>query len=228
MQRVERIGKMKCYRIITLLVCVVVLMAGCKTRSGIGGEAAAGKEAAAHASRKGEGVDAVTGATVGGNAGASIVKVMERQRKEIEEAAPPGVRVEAVGGGEALKVTLDTDVFFAANSSTLKTASRGALAELSAVLNERADMDIKIFCYTDNTGKAEYNLILSTKRAKSIYDRMIGCGVEGHRMACEGKGDADPIADNGTPEGRMQNRRVEILLFAGEGMLRAAQEGTLK
>lgn len=228
MPTVERIVEMKKGRIVVLLVCVAVLMAGCKTHSGIGGKAAAGSEAVADASQKGEGVDAVTGATVGGDAGASIAKVMEREKKEIEDAALPGAHVEAVSGGEALKVIIDTDALFAANSSVLKAASRSALSELSAMLNGRADIDIKVSCYTDNTGKSEYNLILSSKRAKSICDRMTEYGVDGQRIACEGKGDADPIAGNDTPEGRGQNRRVEILLFAGEGMLRAAQDGTLK
>lgn len=228
MQVVERIAKMKKGQIAVLLMCAMVLMAGCKTRHGMGEGAAAGTEAAAGAPQKGKDVDAVTGATVGGNVGASIAKVMEREKKEIEDAALPGVSVEAVSGGEALKVTLDTDVLFAANSSVLKAASRSAVSELSDILAERADIDIKIVCHTDNTGKEEYNLILSSKRAKSICLRMTECGVEGQRMSCEGKGSADPKAGNDTPEGRDQNRRVEILLFAGKGMLRAAQEGTLK
>ena len=228
MQTMERKVKMKKENIVVLLMCAMVLMAGCKARHGAMGEAAAGSEAAAGTPQKGEDVDATTGATVGGTAGASIAKVMEREKKVIESAALPGAHVEAVSGGEALKVTLDTDVLFAANSSVLKAASRSAISELSVMLAERADIDIKVFCHTDNTGKTDYNLILSSKRAKSICDRMKECGVQGQRMTCEGKGDADPIAGNDTPEGRGQNRRVEILLFAGEGMLRAAQEGTLK
>lgn len=228
MQVVERIVKMKRGQIAVLLMCAALLMAGCKARHGVGGEAAAGTGAVAGAPQKGKDVDATTGATVGGDVGASIATVMDHQKKEIEDAALPGVSVEAVRGGEALMVTIGTDDLFAANSSVLKAASRTALTKLSDILAERADIDAKIVCHTDSTGKEEYNLILSSKRAKSICLRMKEYGVGEQRMSCEGKGSANPKAGNDTPEGRDQNRRVEILLFAGKGMLRAAQEGTLK
>jgi K(+)-stimulated pyrophosphate-energized sodium pump len=69
---------------------------------------------------------------------------------------------------------------------------------------------VKIGGYTDNTAERSYNLKLSQDRANAAMNQIASLGVDRSRMEAEGYGDADPIADNSTPEGRQRNRRVDI------------------
>ncbi len=222
---------MKHLKLLSVLLCMAVVFTSCGTWTntgkgtaiGVGGGAAAGAGIGALAGNTALG--AVIGAAVGGTAGALIGK----KKKELEATLPPETTVETINNGEALKVTFDSGILFATNSSTLSDASRSALRKLAVSLNENPDTDIKIVGYTDNTGKVDYNQTLSEKRAKSVYDyMMVDQGVSGRRMEYEGKGVHDPVASNDTPEGRALNRRVEILILANEKMIQDAQQGTLK
>jgi outer membrane protein OmpA-like peptidoglycan-associated protein len=91
------------------------------------------------------------------------------------------------------------------------------------VFNEYADTNIEIFGYTDNTGKPEYNLTLSQRRAESVKDYLVSKGLKSSRFKTSGLGIADPIATNDTPEGRSQNRRVEFAITANEKMVQEAK-----
>ena len=170
---------------------------------------------------------AVLGAAVGGTAGALIGKKMDKQKKELEQTVPDAT-IESVNNGEALKVTFDSGILFATNSSTLSDASKTALRNFAASLKQNPDTDIKIIGYTDNTGKVDYNQLLSEKRARSVYDYLMTQGVSTNRMSYEGRGVHDPVADNNTPEGRALNRRVEIVILPNEKMIQEAKQGTLK
>ncbi len=219
---------MKYFRIFPLLLCVMVLLAGCKTKSNATKEVLANGEALVGEMGKGSSLGVVPGSVVNSTVGALIVKKLDTQKKALEATLPSGISVSAIEGGGALKVVFDSDVLFAANSSTLKGSSSNALNSLVANLNENPDTDIKIIGYTDNTGKEEYNQILSAKRAKSIYTRMKEQGVSEQRMKYDGKGSQNPIAGNDTPESRAKNRRMEVLILAGEKMIQNAQQGILK
>lgn len=215
-----------------LLLCVTVLFSGCGasntvkgTGIGVGAGGAVGAGIGALAGNTALG--AVIGAAVGGTAGALIGKKMDKQKKEIE-AAVPEATVEAVNDGEALKVTFDSGILFATNSSTVSEASKSALRNFATSLKANPDTYIKIIGHTDNTGKVDYNQLLSEKRAKSVYDYLMLQGVSSDRMTYEGKGIHQPIADNSTPEGRSLNRRVEIMIMANEKMIQEAQQGSLK
>ena len=219
---------MKYFRIFPLLLCVVVLLAGCKTKSNATKEVLANGEALVGEMGKGSSLGVAPGSVVNSTVGALIVKKLDTQKKALEATLPSGISVSAIEGGGALKVVFDSDVLFAANSSTLKGSSSNVLNSLVANLNENPDTDIKIIGYTDNTGKEEYNQILSAKRAKSIYTRMKEQGVSEQRMKYDGKGSQNPIAGNDTPENRAKNRRMEVLILAGEKMIQNAQQGILK
>ena len=69
---------------------------------------------------------------------------------------------------------------------------------------------IEIHAHTDSMGEVAYNQSLSEKRANSVRDYMIGKGVAAERMVAKGYGETQPIADNGTRDGRAENRRVEL------------------
>lgn len=215
-----------------LLLCVAVLFSGCNasntvkgTGIGVGAGGAVGAGIGALAGNTGLG--AIIGAAVGGTAGALIGKKMDKQKKELQQSLPDAT-VETVNNGEAIKVTFDSGILFATNSSTLSDASRNALRNFANSLKSNPDTDIRIVGFTDNTGKVDYNQTLSEKRAKSVYDYLMMQGVSSDRMVYEGKGVHDPVADNSTPEGRSLNRRVEILILANDKMVKDAKSGTLK
>ena len=100
---------------------------------------------------------AVIGAAVGGTAGALIGKKMDKQKKELEATLPEDTKIESVNNGEALKVTFDSGILFATNSSTLSDASKSALRNFATSLKANPDTDIRIIGFTDNTGKVDYN-----------------------------------------------------------------------
>lgn len=196
------------------------------TAIGVGGGTAVGAGIGALAGNTALG--AVLGAAVGGTAGALIGKKMDKQKKELEATLPDQTTVETINNGEALKVTFDSGILFATNSSTLSAASMSALRNFATSLKANPDTDIRIIGYTDNTGKVDYNQLLSEKRAKSVYDYLMQQGISSDRMVYEGRGVHDPIATNDTPEGRALNRRVEILIVANEKMINEAKQGTLQ
>lgn len=217
-----------------LLLCMAVLFSGCGTWNntakgtaiGVGGGTAVGAGIGALVGNTALG--AIIGAAVGGTAGALIGKKMDKQKKELEATLPDDTKVETINNGEALKVTFDSGILFATNSSTLSDASKSALRNFATSLKANPDTYIKIVGHTDNTGKVDYNQILSEKRAKSVYDYLMMQGISSDRMSYEGKGIHQPVADNNTPEGRALNRRVEILIMANEKMIQEAHQGTLR
>lgn len=217
-----------------LLLCMAVLFSGCGTWNntakgtaiGVGGGTAVGAGIGALAGNTALG--AIIGAAVGGTAGALIGKKMDKQKKELEATLPDDTKVETINNGEALKVTFDSGILFATNSSTLSDASKSALRNFATSLKANPDTYIKIVGHTDNTGKVDYNQILSEKRAKSVYDYLMMQGISSDRMSYEGKGIHQPVADNNTPEGRALNRRVEIVIMANEKMIQEAHQGTLR
>lgn len=224
---------MKNFKMISvLMLCAAVLLSGCGasntvkgTAIGVGGGAAVGAGVGKIAGNTALG--AIIGAAVGGTAGALIGKKMDKQKKELE-ASIPDATVETVNNGEAIKVTFDSGILFATNSSTVSDASKSALRNFASSLNSNPDTNIKIIGHTDNTGRVEYNQTLSEKRAKSVYVYLLNQSVSSNRMQFEGKGITDPVADNSTAAGRQQNRRVEILILANQKMIQEAQQGTLK
>lgn len=110
----------------------------------------------------------------------------------------------------ATKVVLNADTFFDFDKSNLKPEGRLVLDQVA----EQADAinleTIIATGYTDSIGSVAYNLKLSDRRAASVKDYLISKGIPADRIYTEGKGKADPIATNATPQGRAQNRRVEI------------------
>ena len=164
---------------------------------------------------------AAIGAVVGGGTGALIGNQMDKQAREIDQALP-GADVERVG--EGIHLTLKEDaVRFDTNKATLTTQAKTNLDKLIPVFNEYPDTNIEIFGYTDNTGKPEYNLTLSQRRAESVKDYLVSKGLKSSRFKTSGLGIADPIATNDTPEGRSQNRRVEFAITANEKMVQEAK-----
>jgi outer membrane protein OmpA-like peptidoglycan-associated protein len=113
-----------------------------------------------------------------------------------------------------MKLTVPERVLFDFNQFLLKPEAREALAVIADLVREKGARKIKVTGYTDNVGSAAYNLRLSLQRAQSVADYLIYCHkLAPRRFVIEGKGEADPVADNATEAGRARNRRVEIELL---------------
>lgn len=175
-------------------------------------------------------VGAAIGGAVGAGAGAIIGHHMDKvaeQAKQIENA-----KVEKVtdsNGLEAVKVTFDSGILFATNKADLNANSKSALANFSKTLRENNLLSVDIYGHTDSTGNDGINIPLSIKRAQSVESYLKSCGVSASQFKnVSGKGSSEPVADNSTVEGRKQNRRVEVYLYASQAMVDAANAGTLK
>lgn len=104
------------------------------------------------------------------------------------------------------------DIQFRVNAYTLENENIPELDTIVAIMKNHPNKTIHITGYTDNRGDKEFNLHLSKKRAATVADLIIKKGIDSSRVKHEGKGDQSPLESNETPEGRAQNRRVEIVL----------------
>ncbi len=179
---------------------------------------------------KGAAIGAAVGTAVGTGAGILIGKKMDKAKAEAE--AIKNAQVESVtdaNGLQAVKVTFDSGILFATNSSTLNATAKTSLMQFAGVLKNYADTDVAIIGHTDNTGTDAINNPLSVQRAQSVSAYLKTCGVGAGQIASvEGLGSTSPIADNSTAAGRQQNRRVEVFMYASPEMIEAANAGTLK
>jgi outer membrane protein OmpA-like peptidoglycan-associated protein len=103
-------------------------------------------------------------------------------------------------------------ILFDVNSANIKPESYGTLKQLADVLKENPEVKVKIVGYTDADGDEAKNLDLSKQRAASVKDALAKeFGIGADRMETDGKGEAEPIDSNKTPEGKANNRRVEFV-----------------
>ncbi len=188
--------------------------AGAAVGAGVGSVIGGGKGAA-----WGAGI----GAVLGGTAGAIIGNKMDKQKAELE--AIEGAQVETVNEGEAIKVTFESGILYATNSSTLNAASRSSLDRFATSLQNNPDTDVRIYGHTDSSGSDAINNPLSQRRAESVYNYLLSKGISGNRMESQGFGSSQPVADNTTVAGRTQNRRVEVYILPNAKMIQDAKEG---
>jgi outer membrane protein OmpA-like peptidoglycan-associated protein len=169
-------------------------------------------------------IGAVIGGTVGATTGAIIGKKMDKAKKEAE--AVKNAQVEAVtdaNGLEAVKVTFDSGILFATNKADLNAASKSSLQQFAGVLKNNSACDVAIYGHTDNTGSDAVNNPLSVNRANSVSNYLKSLGVPAAQIkSVNGMGSTSPVADNSTAEGRKQNRRVEVYMYASEQMIKDA------
>ena len=165
---------------------------------------------------------AVLGGAIGGVAGGVIGNKMDKQAREIQTALP-GAKVERVG--EGIKLVLgENAVRFDTNKSTLTAGAKANLDKLVPVFKSYADTNLVIYGYTDSTGTVEHNQTLSEQRAASVKAYLSSKGIVVDRFTISGMGIADPIATNDTPEGRVENRRVEFAIMANDKMVNDAKK----
>ena len=164
---------------------------------------------------------AIIGAAVGGAAGAIIGDQMDRRAAEIRQDIP-GAKVERVG--EGILVTFDTGLLFGLDSAVVRPAARTNLQNLASNLDKYPDTDLLIVGHTDSTGTESYNLALSKRRAMAVSDYLASQGVARPRLKMDGRGELEPVASNASEDGRQQNRRVEVAIYANEQARQAARQ----
>lgn len=162
---------------------------------------------------------AIIGAAVGGTAGAIIGSRMDKQAEELAMEIP-GARVERVG--EGIVVTFDSGLLFAYDSDAVTGAARTNLTNLAESLKKYGDTEVLIVGHTDATGSDSYNQSLSERRASSAARYMVAQGVTNTRMRTTGRGELEPIESNDSATGQALNRRVEIVIVAGDALKRDA------
>lgn len=167
---------------------------------------------------------AIIGAAVGGAAGAAIGNYMDRQAREMREDLE-NAEVERVG--EGIKITFDSGILFEVDSYNLQNQAKENIAELSEILKKYDDTNILFAGHTDSTGSEKYNQQLSEDRGKSVAEYTSFLGVDANRMTIIGYGETEPVASNESAEGRQQNRRVEIAIYANDKLKEAAKNGEL-
>lgn len=154
--------------------------------------------------------NAAIGAVLGGALGAIGGNNLDRQEAELRQQL--GGNVGLVNTGSQLIVTMPQDILFAVDSATLSGGLQNDLRTVAASLNRYPDTTVNVIGHTDNTGDAAYNQSLSERRAAAVASVLINAGVAPQRIRSIGRGEGSPIATNLTPEGRQQNRRVEIII----------------
>lgn len=153
---------------------------------------------------------AVVGAIIGGGIGAIGGAQLDQQEAELR--AQMGNNARIVNTGNQLIVTLPQDILFATDSAALTGALQSDLYTLAQSLNSYPNTTVNVIGHTDNVGEASYNLNLSQRRAQAVSSVLINAGVAPSRIRSIGRGEDQPISTNLTPEGRQQNRRVEIVI----------------
>jgi putative exosortase-associated protein (TIGR04073 family) len=125
----------------------------------------------------------------------------------------PGAEVRRSGG--ALLVRFPGDLLFDTGKATLDAEAQRRLSAVARTLTQNPENRIQIQGFTDSTGSNSFNLKLSAARADAVSRYLIGQGISADRIETAGYGATRAIASNATPEGRAQNRRVEIQIRAG-------------
>ncbi|RDU96637.1 OmpA family protein [Trinickia dinghuensis] len=207
-------------KIVTRLTVFAIagsLIAGCATQQGNNTAVGTGVGAATGAALGaifGGGKGAAIGAGVGAVAGAATGYNWQAIRNKLSGASKgTGTQVTEQPDG-SLKLNIPSNVTFATDSYQINPALYPTLNELSAQMQQHPELVARINGYTDSTGSAQYNQTLSQNRAQSVATYLSQHGVAPQRMAPAGYGPGNPVADNNTPAGRAQNRRVEIYLSA--------------
>ena len=167
---------------------------------------------------------AIIGAAVGGTAGVVIGNEMDKRAEEMKQDMQ-GAKIERVG--EGIKITFASGLLFDVNKSDLRPQAKTNLESLAKILNKYDDTNILVEGDTDNSGTEEYNQQLSERRAQSVANYLMGLGVTGARISTVGLGELNPIASNDSVEGRQQNRRVEVAIFANDKLKKAAEQGKI-
>jgi OOP family OmpA-OmpF porin len=123
---------------------------------------------------------------------------------------------------DRLSLVILERVTFKSGKSILEAESTKSLEQAAQALLYCSDLKVEIGGYTDDRGGESLNKALSLDRAKTVRDFFVGKGIDSSRLEVKGYGSSNPVADNTTPEGQAQNRRVEMKKLSGDESIHPA------
>lgn len=222
---------MKTIRHNGVLLILALLMSGCATTGGDWFDdwkkcAAAGGLAGAAVGATDDGESALAGAVGGAIIGGVICTMRDSEKAKVSAdsdadgdgvvdsrdkcpGTPRGTAVDNNGCKLAERFTLE-GVNFRHDSVRLTDDSMAILDEAAKILVRHPDLAVEVAGHTDSQGAAAYNLDLSERRAVAVRNYLISRGANAAMVSARGYGESEPIADNGSREGRALNRRVEL------------------
>ncbi|HET7409289.1 MAG TPA: OmpA family protein [Paracoccaceae bacterium] len=205
----------------TLMAAIAVTgttaLVGCQTvqdnqRTAVGAGLGAAAGAALGAIVSGDDREgALIGAGIGLLAGGAVGQYLDQQQRDLE-ASLAGTGAEVQRQGDALLVTLPSQVTFAFDSANIQPQFYPALNNVAATLQQYPSSYVDIVGHTDSTGDDAYNQRLSEQRASAVAQYLVSRGVNPARLQSYGMGESQPVASNATSSGQQANRRVEILI----------------
>ena len=147
-----------------------------------------------------------------GIVGAGVGAYMDVQEAKLREELQ-GTGVQVTREGDNIRLIMPGNITFETDSYNLRSSFYPVLNSVGEVLARYGDTTIRVSGHTDNTGSRAYNQTLSERRADSVADYLVTREVVRGRMLVQGESYDQPIADNGTAEGRAANRRVELYIL---------------
>ncbi|MFL7035621.1 OmpA family protein [Vibrio lentus] len=145
-------------------------------------------------------------------AAASAVAVTQAPSESITEPAAVVVEEKTTVVVTKAQTESYSQEMFATNSTELSTDGKIALQPLVEVLKAHPQSSVVVVGHTDSTGAAEYNMMVSKKRAAAVAAHIEEQGIAADRISASGEGEENPVASNDTAEGRAQNRRVDATI----------------
>ena len=153
-------------------------------------------------------IGGIVGAAVGGGIGYNLDQQEAELRRDIGND-----RVNITNTGDRLIVSFPQDILFATGSFAVRPDLQSDLGVLASSLGDYPNSTVQIVGHTDSDGEAAFNQQLSERRANAVADVLLNNGVPFNRIQTFGRGESQPVASNLTPEGKQQNRRVEIVIL---------------
>ncbi len=155
---------------------------------------------------------ALKGAGIGAVAGGGVGYYMDVQEAKLRQSLE-NTGVSVTRNGENIILNMPGNITFEVDKSNLRPDFVEVLHSVSLVLKEYKSTMIEVAGHTDSSGSDSYNQMLSQQRAQSVSNVLASDGVQPVRIDTVGYGETRPVASNSTPEGRQQNRRVELTLL---------------
>lgn len=152
---------------------------------------------------------ALIGAGLGALAGGAIGNYMDQQEAELR-AQLEGTGISVTRVGDRIILNMPSNITFASDQDAVMPQFYPTLNSVAIVLRKFEKTLIDVNGHTDSTGSLAHNQALSERRALSVASYLNGQGIDPRRVSSLGFGPSQPVASNATPDGRAQNRRVEI------------------
>lgn len=151
----------------------------------------------------------IVGAGIGALAGTGVGLYMDKQERELRQRTA-GTDISVTRDGDNLVLNMPSGITFATDQASIQPQFRETLDKVASTLAGYNQTYIDVYGHTDSDGSDSYNQGLSERRAASVADYLTMRGVQSARIATRGFGESQPIASNGTADGKAANRRVEI------------------